>query len=517
MSKEQGFSERHIHSITIVHDRFARSAAEWLSRMFPSSVHMRVASVQQVRHEDFVSSVPEPAMLALINMRPLRGNVLLEMSPAILYSILDRLCGGTGEGADDPHELTDIEDSLTEGLIVNLLDRAREAWEPLARIRPTLEHISSNPLVPRSALPPMDMVLLVNLEIMAGSVKSTLRWCVPYSFVESLTDMPKTPEPETNTKDALAVMADEIKALRQDFSAFQEEALSKIADTIKEHARVPEQTAAEQAPPQGDTLAFFSFEVKNRIEHVVDLVRGFLNDDGDGREKAAVFLTALGSEAAAGIYRHLREDEIETLTFFLSRFDRVSLQQKTAVLDEFHEAYTASKGVLIGGIDYARLLLEETLGAQKAVDIISRLVSSLQVRPFDFVRRCDPEHLLSFIKQERPQIIALVLTYLDPGKAAVILEKLPPELQGGISLRMATMGTISPVILRDVERVLERKLAALASEDYSASGGVENAAEMLSRVDPALKKRIIGFIEKENPGLAADIQAVPVEVEEDQF
>jgi len=162
--------------------------------------------------------------------------------------------------------------------------------------------------------------------------------------------------------------------------------------------------------------------------------------------------------------------------------------------------------ITTGGIEYARELLEKSLGSQKAVDIINRLTSSLQVRPFDFVRRTDPMHLLNFIQQEHPQTIALILAYLEPQKASIILSSLPHEIQSDVAKRIATMDRTSPETLREVERVLEKKLSTLSSEDYTAAGGVESIVEILNLVDRSTEKTIIESLEEEDPELAEDIK-----------
>ena len=214
-----------------------------------------------------------------------------------------------------------------------------------------------------------------------------------------------------------------------------------------------------------------------------------------GRQKAAIFLVSLGSDISS-----------ETLTFEIARLETVDAEYKDAVLEEFQELMNAQNFITTGGIDYARELLEKSLGSQKAIDIINRLTSSLQVRPFDFIRRTDPAHLLNFIQQEYPQTIALILAYLEPGKAAVILQNLPEEMQPEVSKRLATMDRTSPDVLREVERVLEKKLSTLSSEDYTAAGGVESIVEILNLVDRSSEKAIIESLEEEDPDLAEEIK-----------
>lgn len=225
-----------------------------------------------------------------------------------------------------------------------------------------------------------------------------------------------------------------------------------------------------------------------------------------GRQKAAIFLVSVGSDISSEIFKHLREDEIETLTFEIARLENVEAEYKDAILQEFQDLMAAQNFISTGGIEYARELLEKSLGSQKAIDIINRLTSSLQVRPFDFIRRTDPAHLLNFIQQEHPQTIALILAYLEPNKASVILQGLPDEIQSDVARRIATMDRTSPDILREVERVLEKKLSTLSSEDYTAAGGVESIVEILNLVDRSSEKSIIEALEDEDPDLAEEIK-----------
>ena len=231
-----------------------------------------------------------------------------------------------------------------------------------------------------------------------------------------------------------------------------------------------------------------------------------IQKDLTGRQKAAIFLVTLGSEISSEIFKNLREDEIEALTFEIARLDTIEPGERDRVLLEFKDLMMAQDFISTGGIDYARELLEKSLGSQKAVDIINRLTSSLQVRPFDFIRRTDPAHLLNFIQQEHPQTIALILAYLEPHKASVILGSLSHESQSDVAKRIATMDRTSPETLREVERVLEKKLSTLSQEDYTSAGGVENIVEILNLVDRSTEKIIIESLEEEDPELAEDIK-----------
>ncbi len=225
-----------------------------------------------------------------------------------------------------------------------------------------------------------------------------------------------------------------------------------------------------------------------------------------GRQKAAILLVTLGSDVSSDIFKNLREDEIEQLTFEIARLEKVTSEDKEKILAEFQELLIAQDYISSGGIDYARDILERALGTQKAVEVINRLTSSMQVRPFDFIRRTDPQHLLNFIQGEHPQTIALILAHLDPQKSSTLLAQLPPEIQATVAKRVATMDRTSPEVLREVERVLERKLSTLASEDYSQAGGVDAIVDILNLVDRGTEKTIIESLEEEDPELAEEIK-----------
>ena len=216
--------------------------------------------------------------------------------------------------------------------------------------------------------------------------------------------------------------------------------------------------------------------------------KGNHKEELSGKQKAAIFLVTLGAEISSEVFKHLREDEIEVLTFEIARLENIDPESRDIVLQEFQELMMAQDFISSGGIDYARELLEKSLGSQKAVDIINRLTSSLKTRPFDFVRRTDPAHLLNFIQQEHPQTIALILAYLEPLKASQILGQLPQEKQSDVAKRIATMDRTSPEILREVERVLEKKLSSLSSEDYTSAGGVPSIVDILNLVDRTTEK-----------------------------
>ncbi|MBM7716481.1 flagellar motor switch protein FliG [Siminovitchia sp. FSL H7-0308] len=224
------------------------------------------------------------------------------------------------------------------------------------------------------------------------------------------------------------------------------------------------------------------------------------------RQKAAVLLISLGPESASKVYKHLSEEEIEALTMEITGVRNVNSEQIDEVIQEFHEIAIDQKYISQGGVDYAKAVLEKALGEEEASQIINRLQSTMQVRPFDFARKADPSQILNFIQNEHPQTIALVLSYLDPEKAGQILSELPNDTQADIARRIAVMDRTSPDVIKEVESILERKLSATVTNDYSQSGGINTVVEVLQGVGRAAEKTILDALGVQDPKLAEEIK-----------
>ena len=225
-----------------------------------------------------------------------------------------------------------------------------------------------------------------------------------------------------------------------------------------------------------------------------------------GLQKAAILLIVLGPERSAMVFKHLKEEEIEELTLEIANTRSITPQIKEDVLTEFYEICLAQQYISEGGIGYARELLEKALGSEKAMDVIGRLTSSLQVKPFEFVRKADASQLLNFIQDEHPQTIALILSYLSSQQAAMIISALPPDRQSDVAKRIAVMDRTSPDVIKEVEKVLETKLASLINQDYTIIGGVDAVVEILNTVDRGTEKHIMETLEIEEPELADEIR-----------
>ncbi len=230
------------------------------------------------------------------------------------------------------------------------------------------------------------------------------------------------------------------------------------------------------------------------------------NSDMSGVQKAAVLLISLGPEKSANVFKHLKEEEIEQLTLEIANTRSIPPQVKENVLNEFYEICLAQQYIAEGGITYAKSLLEKALGEDKAKDVIGKLTASLQVRPFEFIRKTDATQLLNFIQDEHPQTIALILSYLPSSQASAIISSLSPDKQADVAKRIAQMDRTSPDVIKEVEKVLERKLASLVNQDYTIVGGVDSIVDILNTVDRSTEKHIMETLEIEEPELADEIR-----------
>ncbi len=229
-------------------------------------------------------------------------------------------------------------------------------------------------------------------------------------------------------------------------------------------------------------------------------------EDISGVQKAAILLIALGPDKSSNVFKHLKDEEIEQLTLEIANTRSVSPAIKDAVMDEFYEVCLAQQYIAEGGITYAKDLLEKALGEDRAKDVIGKLTASLQVRPFEFVRKTDASQLLNFIQDEHPQTIALILSYLSANQASQIISALSPDKQTDVAKRIAQMDRTSPDVIKEVEKVLEQKLSSLVNQDYTIVGGVDSIVEILNTVDRGTEKHIMESLEIEDPELADEIR-----------
>jgi len=224
------------------------------------------------------------------------------------------------------------------------------------------------------------------------------------------------------------------------------------------------------------------------------------------RKKAAILLVALGADTASQIFQHLTPDEIEYLSVEVARMGRVNAHLRESVIEEFHELCVAQEFIAEGGMDAARDMLMNAFGEEKASMIVSRVMQALQVMPFDFLKKADASQITTFIQNEHPQTIALILAYLQPAQSAAILSGLPQDLRAEVARRIATLDKTPPEVIREVESVLQKKLSSVVTTDFSHAGGVKSLVEVLNYVDRSTEKTIIESLSENNPEIAEEVK-----------
>lgn len=229
---------------------------------------------------------------------------------------------------------------------------------------------------------------------------------------------------------------------------------------------------------------------------------------GLGVRKAAILLVQLGRDRAAAVMSKLDDSEVEAISAEIARLDSISGGETESVLTEFRDLMTARAHIAQGGLAFAQQLLEQSLGSERAAEIMERLNAAAVQMPFQFLHRADPAQLRSFIVDEHPQVIALVLAHMTPDKASLLLSGLPPEQQAKVAHRIAVMDRTSPDIVRAVEATLERKLSSmLQPSDLSRVGGLDPLVNIINRSDRSTERQIVEGLESLDAALANEVKS----------
>ncbi|OGK88674.1 MAG: flagellar motor switch protein FliG [Candidatus Rokubacteria bacterium GWC2_70_24] len=227
-----------------------------------------------------------------------------------------------------------------------------------------------------------------------------------------------------------------------------------------------------------------------------------------GPRKAAIFLTSLGADVSARIFKSLSENEIETLSGEISRLSSVDETISSAVTREFLQMALTKQYITTGGLNYALEVLDKSVGRNRAVEIVARIQSTIEPARFGAIRKADPNHLASILRREHPQTVALVLANLEPEAGAAILSGLTEDMRSEVVLRVATMDKASPEVVRQIEQVLEKQVSTGLTSGVSYGGGTKTVAEMLNRLDPTAQKDLLARLDEGSPALAEQIRAL---------
>ncbi|HHZ01802.1 MAG TPA: flagellar motor switch protein FliG [Tissierellia bacterium] len=225
-----------------------------------------------------------------------------------------------------------------------------------------------------------------------------------------------------------------------------------------------------------------------------------------GKQKAAAIIISLGADTASKVYKYLREDEIEQLTFEISRLQHISPQTMEGTLKDFYDLCLTQKVITEGGLEYAKIVLEKAFGSQTAASLLERVTKTMRSKAFDFIRKADYKNLLAIIQNEHPQTIALILSYARADQASAVIAELPKEKRIDVVERIAKMDRTSPEIVKHVEEELIKKFQSIVSVDYTEIGGINYVADIMNNMDRGNEKYIFDELNKKDAKLSDEIR-----------
>ncbi len=479
------FSRDQIRTVTIMHETFARQLSSTLSSMLRSPAHLRVASVDQLTYEEFIRSIPNPTTLAVIPMEPLKGAAVLEIDPGISSAIVDRLFGGPGRPSPANRELTDLEASVMDGAVTRLLGCLQAAWAAILDIKPRLLAIETNPQFVQ-IVHPNEMIILVTLESRVGEGSGMINLVLPYLTIEPI--IPR-------------LSAEYVYSARRPPPGSPNASASSLPMTV-------------EVSYEGERLALNALAHlrKGTLVHIPRYREGsaFLQAGG----APILDLAARRPRGARRVTWALADRHVGRDLAVLGAAGKTSERNAADPFRDVLQSLSAEVGAGMKAIeakvgDLARR--HEELADQLVFESPDREVASpaqavARKRPFGFLSVSYCEALAAFLGQEHPQLIALLLSYLEPALAACVLEKIPEEMRTDVTERICAMNRISPEVLRLVEEVLEKKMAAVAAENYAPAGGVAAAVEILNVGTRGLEKYVVESMERSNPALAEEIK-----------
>jgi len=485
------FSKDQIRTVSIMHETFARLCTASLSAQLRSLVHVHVHSVDQLTYEEFIRSIPNPTTLAVTFMEPLKGSAILEIDPCITFSIIDRLFGGRARGMKISRDLTDIEQSVMQGIITRIHKNLGEAWHTIIDLKPGLGGIETNTLFAQ-IVPPHEMVVLVTLKIKVGDSEGYMNLCIPYLTIEPI--IPKLSAQYWYSivrKGPSEIPESSIAGFKADAVLYYEgEKLSlKTLYEIKKNSLVKlpgfEKGEVQLLAGGSPVLKLKRMDAKTGKNLKFAVAEGKRNDEPDWH-----------------IIRSAKKKETET-----DRIENLISGQVNAISNAIQEAMKDMSRKFSEISSRQDELSDQLYFNTPDRDIPAEAVKEeFRSRPFGFIRTTDSDDLYTLIHSEHPQTIALILSYLDAGISSNILQKLPEPLQVDVAERIATLDRTSPVVLEVVERIVEKKLKVMRGSEHMKAGGIQAITEILNLASRSVEKNVIETLQKTNSELAEDIK-----------
>ncbi len=476
------FSLDQIRTLSNIHETFARLTTSSISAQLRSKVSLSVKCVDQLTFGEFIHSLPNPAAMAILNLSPLEGSAILEISPNISSAITDRLLGGKGNTLDDNRELSNIEGILIEGIVTRMFGNLKGSWSHIVELSPSLEKVESKPQH-AMVLPPSEMVILVSFEILFGDIKGCMNFCIPYLTIEPIIGKLSSQywfsqiKKENNT-DILSNNI--ISSLKMDSEVVvqTEDLTLKQLGSLRKGSLVKLDgfTNGKSALRMGGKIILDPVYRKNRKND------SFVFDP----EKN---VTSADIKKIMGTRMEIKDSE--------------SLQDSMKEISE--QILHVSKDInnRIGELSTSQDLLNDQVLLQNGGEgLASRIVE----KPFGFIGLPEIENLYQIISADHPQLKALVLSRLDSILSARLLEMFDSNVQIDLIRRISQMERIAPLVMADIERVLEEKLDMMTSNLEPAPVGIDKVTEILNNSSRSVEKSVVESLENMDNDLAEEIK-----------
>ncbi|MBN1409420.1 MAG: flagellar motor switch protein FliM [Spirochaetales bacterium] len=476
------FSKDQIRTISIMHETFSRLCTTSISAMLRCLAHMNVEMVDQTDYESFIRSMPLPTVLFIINMDPLKGSAIFEFSPNLADAMIDRVFGGRGRESGKKTDLTDIEQSIMEGISLRILGNLKESYSTVLDLRPRLGQIETNPQFAQ-IVPPTEMVVVVTMNAKINDVAGTFRMCLPYLTLEPIMPMLTAQYWYSSVRRKKSETCVKVQAMKTASSVYFE----------------------------GENLS---------LEEISLLKKGsMVAVPGYDRRKA--FLNSGGRDV---LELRLLPSSRRTQMHFSPKTDNHPLTDQTEKeLPATKNAAPSLTEIMSEGLsklsrEWTQQMgdLKKQLAALNVQSITqpdmnghgdSGITNTSRGRPFGFIKYTDIDYLANMLKIEHPQLIAFILSCLEPALASLMFPLLPEEIQVDIARRIVRIESVAPEVLRETERVIQRKFKYIQDRELIFPKGPEILSNLLGITNRTLEKKIVDALEAEDPELAAQVKA----------
>ncbi|MBN2441436.1 MAG: hypothetical protein JXJ04_08815 [Spirochaetales bacterium] len=480
------FSRDQIRTLSIIHETYARLSKTSLSVMLRYMCDVHVESVDQMTFGEYLQQIPGLTTMAIINMDPLMGSALMQIDNTLTFSIIERLAGRTEvTRADYNRDLTDIELSLMEAIVVRLLGNLRESWSTVIDLKPRLGQIETNPQFAQ-IVPPMEMVSVVVFKCKIHTVEDRISFCFPFLTIEPI--------------------------------------IAKLSAQYWYSSVRKNQSHKEVFPVsrfKTNSCVFYKTE-KISLNRLHNLSKGSLiKIPGFKKGEAALScgkedllkLKAINGKTSHPTFKIIENTnttKMETEGFLIGEGRNTHKTQGDRINDTIREIFLSYEEKLLQKYTIIEKTIKEV--SFKQAELSDQLYfgskdKDLQedepdknLRPFHFLHSFEIDHIFNFIRREHPQVIALILAYIEPFYSSELLQKFPPQLQIDIAERIAMMDRTHPDILHEIEMVLKSRL--VQTEKIITAGGIDSIVEILNLAKRDVEKTILKGLEEKNKKLS---------------